>query len=227
MNPCLSYTAPNDASDYTYLIGTGPYTFTVPAWTKGDNACSYSETIAFTPNHAAVSLNSRTVKVVTGDKSLDGTSQTFTVTSTLTSDPFSGSDNGYTFKIIFTDPCKSATLRTPTVSNFAVDDGASKTQDFTDLSDTHGTDYGSPFFCGLRTFTFKDSNNAAVSWLTVAQQSGGTTYRITAAPTSTNTELQKAHTITMTVASATYSANQNSVTATFTVTVNTPACNCA
>ena len=168
VNPCLSYTAPSNAADYTYLIGTGPYTFAIPAWTKG-NDCTYSETVAFTPSHAAVSLSTRTVRVISGDKALDGTSQTFTVTSTLTSDPFSGSNNGYTFKIIFADPCKSATLRTPTVSNFAVDDGASTTQDFTDLSDTHGTDYGSPFFCGSRTFTFKDSNNAAVSWLSVAQ----------------------------------------------------------
>jgi hypothetical protein len=191
INPCATYTPPSSPSDYTYLIGTGPYSFTVPAWTKGDSDCSYSETIAFTPSHAAVALTTRTVKVVSGDKTLDGTNQTFTVTSTLTSDPFSGTNNGYTFKIIFTDPCKAATLRTPSVSNFAVDDGSSATQDFTDLSDTHGTDYGSPFFCGTRTFTFKDSSNAAVSWLSVAQSGTAisTTYRITAAPTSTNTEL--------------------------------------
>lgn len=105
---------------------------------------------------------------MSGDLSLDSTEVTFTVTSTLTSDPFSGSDNGYTFKITLVDPCKTATLNTPSVSNFSVDDGSSTTEDFTDVSDTHGTDYGSPFFCGTRTFTVKDAGNNAVSWISIA-----------------------------------------------------------
>ena len=64
-----------------------------------------------------------------------------------------------------------------------------------------------------------------MSWISIAQSSG-TTYTITANPTSSATELQTSHTLTMTVASATYSANQSAVTTTFTVTINTPACNC-
>jgi len=110
------------------------------------------------------------------------------VTSTLTSDPFSGSQAGYTFKITLADPCKTATLVTPTIGNLSVDDGSTATLDFTDTSDTHGTDFGSAFFCGLRTFTVTDSGGSSVSWITIALQSG-TTYRITAAPTSSATEL--------------------------------------
>ena len=40
-----------------------------------------------------------------------------------------------------------------------VNDGSSVTQDFADVSDTHGYDYGSLNFCGLRTFSVLDSNS--------------------------------------------------------------------
>jgi len=227
INPCATYTAPSSPADYTYKIGTGPYKWTIPAWTKGDSVgCTYSETLTMSPsNNAWATLSGRDVTIVTGDKTLDSaTAVTFTITSTLTSDPFGGSNNSYTFKITLSDPCKTATLKTPTVPNFSVADGATATQDFTDASDTHGDLYGSPFFCGTRTFTFTKSGSA-VSWLTVAQKSGAT-YTITASPTSSTTELQTAHTITMTVASASYSSAQTSISMTFTVTVSTPACNC-
>ena len=76
-NPCATYTEPSDASDYVYKIGTGPYTFDVPAWTKGDSDCSYSDTLTFSPalsGNSWISVTGRTVKVVTGDLSKDAAS---------------------------------------------------------------------------------------------------------------------------------------------------------
>ena len=96
-NPCDPFTAPSNPAAYTYKIGTGPYSFTIPAYTK-NAACTYSESLSISPStHSWLTLSGRTVQVLTGDKSLDATDVTFTVTSTLTSDPFSGSNNQYTF----------------------------------------------------------------------------------------------------------------------------------
>ena len=121
------------------------------------------------------------------DTSLHGTTQTFTVTTTI-NNASAQTDNGYTFEIVLSDPCRTATLNSPTLSNISVDDGSSATLDFTDVSDTHYYDYGAINFCGSRTFTVEDTGGSAVSWLTVALKTGNT-YTITAAPTSTDTEL--------------------------------------
>ena len=139
------------------------------------------------PSQSWASLSSRTVKIVSIDTSLHGTTQTFTVTTTLNNNS-AQTDNGFTFEIVLSDPCRTATLNSPTLSNMSVDDGSSATMDFTDVSDTHYNDYGAINFCGSRTFTVEDSGGSAVSWLSVALKTGNT-YTITAAPTSTNTEL--------------------------------------
>ena len=62
--------------------------------------------------------------------------------------------------------------------------------------------------------------------MSVANESG-LTYRITASPTSTNTELQTSHSVRLRVVSDDYSSYVTAVTVDFTVTVNEPACNCA
>lgn len=139
------------------------------------------------PSQSWASLTTRTVKIVSIDTSLHGTTQTFTVTTTLNNNS-AQTDNGYTFEIVLSDPCRAATLNSPTLSNMSVDDGSSATLDFTDASDTHYLDYGAIDFCGSRTFTIEDTSGNAVSWLSVALKTGST-YTITAAPTSTNTEL--------------------------------------
>ena len=108
-NPCASYTAPASPADRNYNIGTGAVTFDIGAWTKGDNDCSYSDTLAISPSHASTTLSTRTVTINSADTGLVDTSQTFTVTSTLTNDPFSGSNNGYTFKVTFKNPCATFT----------------------------------------------------------------------------------------------------------------------
>lgn len=139
------------------------------------------------PSANWISISGRTVKVVTTDTSLHGTSTTFTVTSTL-DDTDGTNNNGYSFTITLSNPCRTATLESPTVSNISVDDGSSTTSTFTDVGDTYSTDYGNVAFCGARTFSIEDTDSNAVSWLSVALTSG-TTYTITANPTSTDTEL--------------------------------------
>lgn len=143
--------------------------------------------MTYTPTADWLSFSERTVKIVETDVSLHGTSTTITVTSTLDNSA-ADSDNSYTFTIVLTNPCKTATLVTPTVGNISVDDASTATVTFTDLADTYYTDYANPTFCGARTVTVEDSSGNAVSWLSVALTST-LTYTITAAPVSTDTEL--------------------------------------
>ena len=124
-NPCSSYTAPSSPADRNYNIGTGAVTFDVGAWTKGDSDCSYSDTLAVSPSHASTSISTRTVTINSADTSLANTSKTFTVTSTLTNDPFNGSDNGYTFKVNFKNPCASYTApSSPSTRTYKIGTGS-------------------------------------------------------------------------------------------------------
>ena len=177
------------------------------------------------PSAAWISISGRVITVTSTDTALHNTSTSFTVTSTI-DDTGPTNNNSYTFTITLSNPCKTATLNTPSVSTITVADDASNTGTFTDVADSYYTDYGDASFCGTRTFTLTDSGGSSVSWLSVALTSG-TTYTITAAPSSTNTELQATHTITLTVASSTYSSDISSVTTTFSVVIATPACTCA
>ena len=224
-NP-TTLSAPSAPSSYTYSIGQGPYSWTVPAWTQS-SGCSYTETLTMTPSASWISIDSssRVIKVLTTDVSLHGTSTTFTVTSTV-NDNSNTNNNGYSFTVALTNPCKTATLNSPSLSNMSVDDGSSATQNYSDVADTWYTDYGNPSFCGARTFTIETTAAASVSWASVAVSSG-TTYTITIAPTSTNTELQTTHNLRLKVVSDTYSGDaMSTVYVNFDVTVNTPACNC-
>lgn len=58
-NPCATFTAPSSPADYEYKIGTGPYSFDIAAWTKGDSDCSYSEALTMSPSHSWISLSTR------------------------------------------------------------------------------------------------------------------------------------------------------------------------
>ena len=212
-------TAPSNPSAYTYIIGSGAYTWTVPAYTQGTD-CTFTEILTMSPSAAWISISGRVITVTSTDTALHNTSTSFTVTSTI-DDTSSTNNNSYTFTITLSNPCKTATLNTPSVSTITVKDGYSNTGTFTDVADSYYTDYGDASFCGTRTFTLTDSGGSSVSWLSVALTSG-TTYTITAAPTSTNTELQATHTITLTVASSTYSSDISSVSTTFSVVVADP-----
>ena len=168
--------------------------------------------------------STRTIKIVTTNVGLHGTSVLFTVTSTL-NDSILTSNSGYTFTITLEDPCRSATLNTPSVANMSVVDGSSATQTYTDVSDSHYTNYGNLNFCGGRTFTIETTAGAAVAWCTVALTSGSM-YTITAAPRSTATELQTTHNLRVKIVSNTYSSYITTVYATFNVVVSNPACDC-
>ena len=113
-NACTvtSFTAPSSPSSYNYDMGSGPYSWTVGAWTQ-DNGCTYSETLALTLSNGNsaptwISLTGRTVRInraiVAGDHS---TQYDFKITSTL-DDGSSTNDDGYTFSIVMQDPCRSA-----------------------------------------------------------------------------------------------------------------------
>lgn len=74
-----------------------------------------------------------------------------------------------------------------------------------DVSDTHYGDYGAINFCGARTFSVVDGSDNNVSWITIAAKAGvANTYTITAAPVSTNAELQATHSYFLKVVSVDY-----------------------
>ena len=137
-------------------MGSGPYSWVVAAWDQ--DTCSYTETLTMLqsdgsalPSWITITDSTRTIRInrqiVSGDH---GTSYTFRVTSTL-NDGVS-SDNGYTFTIVMQDPCRSASLETPTLSTINVDDGSSTTASFTDASDSFGAAYFNTDACGTRTY---------------------------------------------------------------------------
>lgn len=67
-NPCIGMSAPS-VSDVTYLIGTGPSSWTIADWTK-DAACSFSETLSISPSNISwLSLTTRTIKILETDVS--------------------------------------------------------------------------------------------------------------------------------------------------------------
>lgn len=77
-----------------------------------------------------------------------------------------------------------------------------------DVSDTHYSDYGAIDFCGARTFSVVDGSGNAVSWITIAAKAGvANTYTITAAPVSTNAELQATHSYSLKVVSDDYASD--------------------
>ena len=110
-----TFTAPTSAGTLTHKIGTGDQTLTIPAWTQqdsGGSACSYTETLTFSPALSGYSWISVSGRVVTINSSSSGdvsVNQLFTVTSTLDNSPTNSNDNGYTFTVAMTNPCSSYT----------------------------------------------------------------------------------------------------------------------
>jgi hypothetical protein len=127
----------------------------------------------------------------------------------------------------FSDPCKTATLLTPTVAAITVTDGAEQTGTFTDVGDSLLATYGALGKCGARTFEiYDDAGTTLISWASVALTSGAS-YTITVSPSSpTGTELQAAHALKLKVSNGAY-ATQTPVFVDFTVTVTAAVCDCA
>jgi hypothetical protein len=73
------------------------------------------------------------------------------------------------------------------------------------VSDTFGSILADLDFCGLRSYEVQDrSTGAAITWATVAVDgSDATQYIITAAPSSTNSELQLTHNFKLAVSAPT------------------------
>ena len=114
-----SFTNPS-ASDLTYNINTGSSTFTIPAYTQ-NNGCTYTETLTISPNNISwLSLSGRTVSITETNTASHGTSQQFTVTSTL-NDGAATSNSNYVFTVTLSDPCRSATIATPSLSTMTLD----------------------------------------------------------------------------------------------------------
>jgi hypothetical protein len=70
-----------------------------------------------------ISITGRTIRVNSAIVFADDASSTnFKVTSTL-NDGGPTSDAGYTFTIVLSDPCKSATINSPSISTMTFDEG--------------------------------------------------------------------------------------------------------
>ena len=119
-------TAPTAPSSHTYTIGVdSAYTFTIGAWTQ-DPGCTHTEdNLTISPTHSWITLApaTRVVTVNTSNAS-DEATVTFTVTTHLSN---LQTNADYTFEIVLANPCKSATLNTPTIAHMVVDDGATAT----------------------------------------------------------------------------------------------------
>ena len=103
-----SLSAPSNPASYTYTLGASAYTWTIGAWTQDEN-CAYTETLTFSPDLSTldwISVSGRTVSINSSVASLHGTSQAFTVTTTLNDDD-STANSQYVFTIVLDDPCNS------------------------------------------------------------------------------------------------------------------------
>ena len=90
-------------------------------------------------------------------------------------------NSDYQFWIELVNPCKSATLNLPTITDMSVDDGATATQTFSDAGDSVSSSLSNISFCGSRTFTITDTTNNSITWMSVSvNASTGSTYTISA-----------------------------------------------
>ena len=78
----------------------------------------------------------------------------FKVTSTL-DDGSNTNDASYTFTIVLSDPCRTATINSPSISTITFDEGTSTTQNFVDASDSFGAAYFNTDACGERTYAIQ------------------------------------------------------------------------
>jgi len=87
------------------------------------------------------------------------------------------------------------------------------------IADAAGTASTSTTLCGTRTYTITDSSGNALtgSWVTVAIDSGATTFKITAAPANTNLVSGTAHSLKLHIVLASYTSITADIT--FSVTV--------
>ena len=122
-NPCLM-TAPASPADYTYKIDTPAYTWTVPAF-NSNSLCTATTTLSVSPTRTWLTLNSsaRTLTVSSTDLALAGTSVAFTLTATQ-NNASASTNSGYTFTIIFSNPCVLTATTSPSSYTYYIDNGA-------------------------------------------------------------------------------------------------------
>ena len=92
--------------------------------------------------------SNRNLNILTTDATLNsGTPVIITITSTL-----SGTQALFvslTTAITFTDPCRTTTITTKSITAMSVTiGGAAATRDFTEVTDSKATLYGIPYLCG-------------------------------------------------------------------------------
>ena len=191
--------------------------------------CNYAvtESIVWTNPEPSVivvnSLNKKQLSVLTIDKSKVGThALTLTNTITYNAQTFTAS---YSFSVTIADPCASTTLNTWAIAPILVENGQTKTYQFTDATDTVEQAKGIDTLCGDRTYALSKTNGDAITWVTVAADDASlSTHTITASPT------LDAHAGTsnlrLTVTLKNYSSHAG-ITIDFVVTVSTPVCDCS
>lgn len=139
LDPPTTFTVPSSApTTIDYALGSGPYTVTLDAYDLGDCAGTYTETLTV-DSKDWLSVSGRTITISSTLGSLDSTTDTFTVTSTLAGLTTPTTNSDLVVTVSFSDPCKTAVLQTPTdIASISVADGGQQTEDFTDAGDSEG-----------------------------------------------------------------------------------------
>ena len=90
------------------------------------------------------------------------------------------------FYIIVNNPCVTATVDafTPALTTISVNQGATVTQDFNDVTDSVGNQYSNKYICGPRTYVMYDNaKSATIAWVSIQKKAGTVgTFTISAFP---------------------------------------------
>ena len=138
-DPPTTFVVPFSApTTIDYALGSGPYTVTLDAYDLGDCSGTYIETLAV-DSMSWLSISGRTITISSTEASLESTTATFTVTSTLSGLSTPTTNSNLVITVSFSDPCKTAVLQSPSdIASISVADGGHQTEDFTDASDSEG-----------------------------------------------------------------------------------------
>jgi hypothetical protein len=87
---------------------------------------------------------------------------------------------------VVNNPCITATVDafSPALTAMTVNQGATVTQEFTDVTDSVGNQYSNKYICGPRTYVmFNNAQSAAITWVSIVKKAGTVgTFTISAFP---------------------------------------------
>jgi hypothetical protein len=102
---------------------------TLPSYITDTTNCQATETLTMTPSTTetsawiSITSSTRIIRVLTTDATLHGTTQTFTVTSTLNNSSAS-TNSQYVFSITLNNPCLMTAPSSPALYTYKIDTAA-------------------------------------------------------------------------------------------------------